>query len=102
VLEAMASGTPVVAANTGGLREILTDEVTGLLFSPGDAAALARAVSRVLKDRALGERLAREARSALATRGSWSSAAARTAETYRGAIDSARAPRLRVVADRGQ
>jgi glycogen(starch) synthase len=102
VLEAMASGTPVVAAETGGLREILTDGSTGLHFPPGEARALARVVLRVLKDPALGGRLAHEARSALAARGSWTTAAARTAETYRLAIDSFRsgARPLRVVTDR--
>jgi glycogen(starch) synthase len=100
VLEAMASGTPVVAANTGGLREILNHEETGLLFPPGDAGELARTATRVLKDSSLGGRLAREARSALAARGSWTTAAVRTAETYRRAIDAASAPRLRAVSDR--
>jgi glycogen(starch) synthase len=103
-LEAMASGTPVVASDTGGTREIVEHEVSGLLFPPGDAGGLAEAVLRVLRDRDFGDRLASEARSILATRGSWSSAASRTAESYQRAIDAAasgRRPRLRVVTERG-
>ncbi len=81
-LEAMASETPVAVADTGGLREFVQHEVSGLRFRPGDAPALASAATRVLRDPALGRRLAREARSSLDTRGSWSTAAARTAEAY--------------------
>ncbi|MGH2711652.1 MAG: glycosyltransferase family 4 protein [Actinomycetota bacterium] len=102
VLEAMASGTPVVASDTGGLCEILTHDVTGLLFSSGDAAELASTAVRVLKDQTLGARLALEARSSLSARGSWTTAATRTAETYRRAVESFRSgtPRLREVSER--
>jgi glycogen(starch) synthase len=89
-LEAMASGTPLVASDTGGLREIVVDEVSGLRFRPGDAQALARAVARVLLDPDTATRLRREARSALASRRSWNGAASRTADAYRRAIDTAR------------
>ena len=88
-LEAMASETPVVVADTGGLREFVDHEVSGLRFQPGDPLALADAATRVLRDPALGERLAREARSALEARGSWTTAAVRTAETYRRAVEGA-------------
>jgi glycogen(starch) synthase len=81
-LEAMACGTPVVAADTGGLREIVDHEVTGLLFTPGDPGGLAGAVARLIADGGMAARLAERARSRLAARGSWAGAAARTAETY--------------------
>jgi glycogen(starch) synthase len=89
-LEAMAAGTPLVVSDTGGLREIVVDGVSGLRFPPGDAPALADAVVRVLEDGGLADRLRRDARSALASRRSWNRAAARTAEAYRRAIESAR------------
>jgi glycogen synthase len=88
-LEAMASGTPVVVADAGGLRETVEHGVSGLRFAPGDAPGLARAVTRVLRDPTLAARLAREARSALQARSSWSGAAARTADSYRRAIEHA-------------
>ena len=103
-LEAMASGTPVLVADTGGLREIVEDGVSGLRFPPGDARALARSAARILREAGLSERLSREARSALAARGSWSVAAARTADAYRAAmaqVPDAGQPPLRVVPDRG-
>lgn len=53
-LEAMAAGVPVVAARTGGLSELPAE--TALLVPPGDAAALAQALTRCLTDPALRAR----------------------------------------------
>lgn len=50
VLEAMAAGRPVVAAASGGILDMVVDGVTGLLVPPGDAPALAQALSSVLGD----------------------------------------------------
>ena len=58
VLEAFASRVPVVATRAGGLPEIVTNEVTGLLVSPRDPPHLAEALARVLTDPALAARLA--------------------------------------------
>jgi glycogen(starch) synthase len=52
-LEAMACGTPVVATGVGGSAEYLTDEGNCLLFTPGDAADLARVVTRLGHDAGL-------------------------------------------------
>lgn len=60
VAEAMAAGTPVVATRVDGLPELVTDGVTGALVEPGDTAALAVAVLRVLEDRAAMSTAARE------------------------------------------
>jgi glycosyltransferase involved in cell wall biosynthesis len=51
-LEAMAVGTPVVAARIGALAEILTDGVNGCLVPPNDPPALGRALARVASDAA--------------------------------------------------
>jgi glycosyltransferase involved in cell wall biosynthesis len=61
VAEAMAAGTPVVATRVDGLPELVVDGVTGALVEPGDTAALAVAVLRVLDDRAELSAGAREA-----------------------------------------
>jgi glycosyltransferase involved in cell wall biosynthesis len=59
VLEAMAAGLPVVATRVGGVPELVVLGVTGWLVPPGDAPALAAAVSQVLGDsgtrRAMGQ-----------------------------------------------
>jgi len=57
VLEAMASGLPVVASKVGGVREIIEDERTGLLVPAGDPRALADQVCRLMADAGLGVRL---------------------------------------------
>lgn len=62
VLEAMASGLPVVAAPAGGVRDHLRDGRNGLAFPEGDVAAMARAMVRLAGDWALTQRLARGAR----------------------------------------
>lgn len=58
VLEAMASGRPVVATTTGGIVDMITDGESGLLVPPGDEGALAVAVARLLNDAGLRARLA--------------------------------------------
>lgn len=50
LLEAMAAGLPVVATGVGGSPEVVVDGVTGLLVPPGDAAALADALTRLAQD----------------------------------------------------
>jgi glycosyltransferase involved in cell wall biosynthesis len=57
LMEAMALGVPAVATRLSGIPEIIEDGTTGLLAEPGDAASLAAAVERVLKEPALAARL---------------------------------------------
>ena len=59
ILEAMAAGCAVVAADTGGIPDIVNDGVDGLLVPVADAHALAAAVIRVLNDSTLRATLAR-------------------------------------------
>jgi glycosyltransferase involved in cell wall biosynthesis len=56
VIEAMAEGRAVVGTNQGGIPEMVTDGVTGLLVSPGDAEHLADAMTRLLDDKHLAAR----------------------------------------------
>jgi glycosyltransferase involved in cell wall biosynthesis len=58
ILEAMASGRPVVATAAGGVPSVVRDKETGLLVEPGDAAALARGIERLLADQRLASGLA--------------------------------------------
>jgi sugar transferase (PEP-CTERM/EpsH1 system associated) len=68
ILEAMASGIPVVASAVGGNVELVADGTTGTLFPAGDAAALARALERYLADAALRAAQGRSARAAATER----------------------------------
>ena len=58
VLEAFASGTPVVSTAPEGIRYIVQHERTGLLSEPGNAAQLAENILRLLRDEELSLRLA--------------------------------------------
>jgi phosphatidylinositol alpha 1,6-mannosyltransferase len=62
LLEAMASGLPVIAAPAGGVRDHLRDGVNGLAYPEGDVGAMAHAMVRLAGDGALRQRLARGAR----------------------------------------
>ncbi|MEO1201367.1 MAG: TIGR03088 family PEP-CTERM/XrtA system glycosyltransferase [Pseudomonadota bacterium] len=53
ILEAMASGLPVVACETGGNHELVADGVNGCLVPPGDSEALASAIGRYVDDASL-------------------------------------------------
>lgn len=48
ILEAFAFGKPVLAARIGGIPELVREEVTGWLFTPGDATELHRRISEIL------------------------------------------------------
>lgn len=62
VLEAMACGKPVVAANIPGVKELIKHEKTGLLYMPADVNALASRVERLVKDKPFAAGLGRAAR----------------------------------------
>ncbi len=61
VIEYMAAGRPVVAANVPVVRELVREGRDGLLFAPGDVDDLARQIVAVLDDAALAQRLAESA-----------------------------------------
>jgi glycosyltransferase involved in cell wall biosynthesis len=60
ILEAMAAGLAVVSTHSVGVSDCLRDGENGLMVQPGDVPALAQALTRVIEDRTLRERLARD------------------------------------------
>jgi len=98
-LESAAAGTPIVVADTGGLREFVDHDATGLRFAPGDHAALADAVTRLLGDEVLAQRLVRDARLLLARDYTWTAIARRTAAVFTQAVREERALRAGFIAE---
>ena len=82
VLEAMASGTPVVASRLDGLPEVVRDGETGFLVTPGDVDELRDRVAQVLGDRALAARMGRRARETVLERFTWDACARRCLAAY--------------------
>jgi len=72
IVEACAMGLPVVATSVGGIRDLLTDEETGLLVPDGDVEAMTEAVLRLLHQPGLAKRLSENGRR-LAEKSSWTS-----------------------------
>lgn len=70
-LEAMASGTPVIASEVGGLAFLVRDEETGILVPARDAAALADGIKTILTQPEKGKELGENA-AALAQQYTWS------------------------------
>jgi glycosyltransferase involved in cell wall biosynthesis len=87
VLEAFASGMPVVSTEPEGMRYLVEHGRTGLLSAPGDATALAQNVVRVLQDSDLADRLVSNARQEL-TRYSWPVVREQWLEAYRALASS--------------
>lgn len=67
-VEAMAAMRPTIASNTEGLAEIVDHRATGILFPPGDAAALAEAVKELTEDPEFALRLAKNGRNSVIAR----------------------------------
>ena len=82
-LEAMATQTPVIVGNVGGLAEIVEHRVTGLKVDPGSKEKLADAIIEILTDKDLAEQLENNANRMVKTVYSWDTIAATPAEVYR-------------------
>jgi L-malate glycosyltransferase len=61
ILEAMASGKPVVATNVGGIPEVVNKEI-GIIVNPEDPVGLAEAIDKILQDKELQEKMGKTAR----------------------------------------
>jgi glycosyltransferase involved in cell wall biosynthesis len=82
ILEAMATGLPVVATAISGIPLAITDGEHGLLVAEGDGDALREAVATLLTDRERARRLGEAARRRVAAELTWEAVAARYREAY--------------------
>ena len=95
LVEAMASGCPVVGSEVGGIPFVIRDNVDGLLVKPGDADALAGALADVLTDPARAAALGAAGREAAQARWDWNRQEDRTIRVL---DDAARPGRRKVTA----
>ncbi|WNZ46775.1 glycosyltransferase family 1 protein [Leptolyngbya boryana CZ1] len=81
-IEAMASGTPVVASDVGGLQFTVIPEITGLLAPAKDDAAFAKAIDRILADPNWRDQLGQAGRDRVEKMFSWDGVAAQLGKVY--------------------
>ncbi|MBD2092304.1 glycosyltransferase family 1 protein [Microcoleus sp. FACHB-1515] len=86
-IEAMASRTPVVASDVGGLQFTVIPEVTGLLVPPKDDFAFAAAIDRILLNPDWRNQLGQTARQRVEIAFSWQSVAIRLSQLYTKLLD---------------
>ncbi len=82
VLEAMASGTPVVASAVGGVPEIVRHGETGFLVAPGDVSGLRERIAQLLSDQHLARRVGDNAREHVLEHFTWEKVAQRCLSAY--------------------
>jgi D-inositol-3-phosphate glycosyltransferase len=81
-IEAMASGTPVIASDVGGLQFTVENEQTGLLAPPKDVAAFSTAIDRILSNPQWRDQLGRQARKRVEEKFSWDGVASQLGDLY--------------------
>lgn len=90
VLEAMASGCPVVVSDAASLPELIEPEVSGIMVEPNSPAAIANAIRRLRTDAGLWARLALAGRRRVEAEFTWARTVERCFSAYRAAVTSAR------------
>jgi len=82
LLEAMACGTPVICARTGGMPEIVAEGETGHVVPPGDAPALRESILALLDDEQRWQRMSAAAAETVLRHFTWDRVAERCLESY--------------------
>jgi glycosyltransferase involved in cell wall biosynthesis len=94
VLEAMAAGVPVAAANVGGVPELIEDSVTGSLFDPNDLDDIRSKISHLLDQPAITRRMTDEAKRRAPIHYHPRAVAQRHLEIYREVLEKGKNPRF--------
>jgi len=90
LLEALASGKPIVATDVGGVSSVVENNVNGFLVEPSMPKLLAEPVLRLLKDEAVYARMARSGKETVIKKFSINGMADRTEEVYKDAVNKKR------------
>ncbi len=90
LLEALASGTPVVAADNVGFRQVIRGDIPGRLVPPHDPAGLAHGLAELLDDPARAGDIARRGREAVQATFDWPRVTDRIEQIYLEVLDSKR------------
>ena len=88
VLEAMAAGKAVIASRVGGLAELVSDTVTGLLVAPRDVEGLANAIAKLAGDRTLLQEMGRKGKERLQANFTVEHMAKQNEDYYYGLLES--------------
>ncbi|MFA4646420.1 glycosyltransferase family 4 protein [Pyrococcus kukulkanii] len=88
ILEAMASGVPVVATTVGGIPEVVRESESGILVPPGDEVALKRAIIKILSDKNLANKLGKAGRKAVEKEYSWKVVVEKIEKVYEEVLNS--------------
>lgn len=97
-IEAMASGTPVVASDVGGLQYTVVHEETGLLAPPRDKVAFSQAIDRLLLNPQFRTELGQKARMRVESKFSWDGVAGQLSDLYGEIMEHAATPLSQVSA----
>lgn len=89
LLEAMATGIPVVTTETCGMKDVIENEYNGLLVKPADTAAFVAATERVIRCAELRERLGQAAQETM-RRHTWERVAAQLETVFQRAVSQQR------------
>ena len=84
LLEAMASGLPVIASQVGGIPELIQENIEGLLFKSDSKDDLKEKLNKLIKDNQLQEFLGKNAQKKIATHyGSWENQSEKLLDLYK-------------------
>lgn len=86
LLEAMAVGVPVIGSNTGGIPDIIEDNVNGLLVPPDNPEALAKAILQIFDNPSMAEQFRKTGLKTVKTRFSWDIISEQFADIYKTVI----------------
>ncbi|MCI5223495.1 MAG: glycosyltransferase family 1 protein [Candidatus Electrothrix sp. AR4] len=87
IFESMSMGKPVIASAQGQISELITDQVSGLLYPPGDQSALIACIERLLNDTQLRHDLGRNASKTMENNFTWNDNARRILNICRKVVE---------------